>query len=123
VSLNALGGRRLSRYERTGQIDDLNEAIELMQDLEEAIQISRRAVQATPDPDLWTVSSTLGAALGRRYERTLQMEDITEAIRMLCQAVQATPHGRVATSAVLSSNLAIMLRVRYERTGEINDLE
>lgn len=94
-----------------------------MQDLEEAIQISRRAVQATPDPDLWTVSSTLGAALGRRYERTLQMEDINEAIRMLCQAVQATPHGRVATSAGLSSNLAIMLRVRYERTGEINDLE
>jgi hypothetical protein len=60
-----------------------------MQDLEEAVYVSRRAVQGTPDdhPDLVVSLSNLGKNLYNRYVRTGQTEDLEEAIWVYRQAV------------------------------------
>ncbi|KAI1504695.1 CHAT domain-containing protein [Biscogniauxia marginata] len=50
------------------------------------------------------------------YEQTGVQRDLDEAIRMTEQAIDVAPR----TSAL--SNLAVMLGVRFERTGSINDL-
>ncbi|CAG8885191.1 unnamed protein product, partial [Penicillium egyptiacum] len=68
--LNSLGINLNSRYERAGQMDDL----------EEAIRLSRQAVAATPDghPNLAGRLNSLGINLNSRYERTGQMDDLEE---------------------------------------------
>ena len=72
-----------TRYERTGK----------MEDLEEAIRVARQAVDVTPEdhPDLAGRLNNLGLKLQRRYERTGKMEDLEEAIRVARQAVDVTP--------------------------------
>jgi len=71
------------RYERTGK----------MEDLEEAIQVARQAVDVTPEdhPDLAERLNNLGNRLESRYERTGKVEDLEEAIRVARQAVDVTP--------------------------------
>jgi len=60
------------RYKRRGKIEDLKEAI----------RVSRQAVKVTPKdyPDLAGYLSTLGNNLGRRYKRRGKIEDLEEAI-------------------------------------------
>ncbi|KAK4244031.1 CHAT domain-containing protein [Corynascus novoguineensis] len=112
--LNNLGVVFWSRYERTGE----------MADLEEAIRMARQAVESTPhdhqDRSRWM--SNLGNKLQRRYKRTGEMADLEEAIEMARQAVESTPHDH-PDRARLMNNLGIMFKSRYERTGEIADLE
>ena len=61
-----------TRYKRTGKIEDL----------EEAIRLSRQTVVITPIdyPDLAVYLNGLGTQLERRYERTGKIEDVKEAI-------------------------------------------
>jgi len=106
-----------SRYERRGK----------MEDLEEAIRVSRQAVKVTPEdhPDLAAWLNNLGNNLGRRYERTGKMEDLEEAIQVSRQAVEVTPEdhpylagrlinfGRQLLSSYSTNNdepLALLLR-------------
>ena len=55
-----------------------------MEDLKEAIRVSRQAVDITPEdyPHLATCIKSLRNKLERRYERTGKMEDLEEAIRV-----------------------------------------
>ncbi len=72
--LNNLGEFLQSRFERTGE----------MANLEEAIETAREAVQSTPHdhPDRAARLNNLGTKLGRRFERTGEMANLEEAIEM-----------------------------------------
>ncbi|MCR4439309.1 MAG: CpXC domain-containing protein [bacterium] len=69
---NNAGGVFLRRYWRTGQITDLNRALELWQ----------QAVAATPpdSPDRPAILNNLGTGLSDRYRRTRVVADLEEAI-------------------------------------------
>ncbi|PWI63994.1 hypothetical protein PCL_00833 [Purpureocillium lilacinum] len=92
--LNNLGNKLVSRYKRTGGVDDL----------EEAIAVARQAVDSTPadHPDRagWLIN--LGTKLQRRYERTGEMTDLEEASSCLHAAWScrnAIPFHRVRAAA------------------------
>lgn len=82
-------------YERTGRLDLLNAAIELLRD----------AVAATPPghPHRLLYLSTLGSALQIRFERIGQAADLEEAITAGRDAVAATPVGHSNRPACLSN--------------------
>ncbi len=70
--LNNLGNKLGRRFERTGE----------MADLEEAIETARNAVQSTPHdhPNRAACLNSLGVFLESRFERTREMADLEEAI-------------------------------------------
>ncbi|KAI9863865.1 MAG: hypothetical protein M1813_003517 [Trichoglossum hirsutum] len=105
---------KITRFERTGN----------MEDLEEAIRKAEQAVKATPEghPDLATWLSNLGNMLERRFERTGRMEDLEEAVHKASQAVKATPKGHPDLASMLG-NLSKKLGSRFEQTGSMEDLE
>jgi tetratricopeptide (TPR) repeat protein len=112
--LNNLGNHLGRRYERTGAMDDL----------EEAIRVARQAISVTPDdhPDLATWLHNLGTQLDSRYKRTGAMDDLEEAIRVASQAISVTPDDHPDLAGRLN-NLGNRLESRYERTGAMDDLE
>jgi tetratricopeptide (TPR) repeat protein len=95
-----------------------------MEDLEEAIQMSRQAIKATPEDHLDLAGSlnNLGIMLQNRYERMGRMEDLEEAIGVARQAVEPK-HGDHPDLASWLSSLGNKLERRYERTGKMEDLE
>jgi hypothetical protein len=112
--LSNLGVALWSRFERTGQQGDLDEAV----------VVGRQAVQATPDdhPDRAAMLSNLGLALQTRFGRTGQQGDLDEAVAVGRQAVQATPVDHPDRAGRLS-NLGLALQTRFERTGQQGDLD
>ena len=76
-----------------------------MEDLEEAIRVSRQAVKVTPEdhPDLAACLNNLGNKLESRYKRTGKMEDLEEAIRVSRQAVEVTPEDHPDLAAWLNN--------------------
>jgi tetratricopeptide (TPR) repeat protein len=103
-----------TRYERTGEMGDLREAI----------SVARQAVESTPDdhPNRAACLNNLGVMLGTRYERTGEMGDLEEAISVAREAVESTLDDHPDRAGKLSS-LGNKLGRRYERTGEMGDLE
>lgn len=63
-----------------------------MEDLEEAIQVSRQAVNLTAShhPDLASWLLNLGGKLNRRYQLTEKVQDLEEATQVSLQAVAVT---------------------------------
>jgi len=112
--LSNLGALLGSRYERTREIIDL----------EEAIQVARQAVASTPEDhsNLASYLNNLGNWLGSRYERTRDMTDLEEAIQIARQAVASTPEDHSDLAGPLN-NLGNWLGSRYEQTGDMTDLE
>jgi RNA polymerase sigma factor (sigma-70 family) len=84
-------------------------------DLEEAIQIARRAVEIASggSGEEAAALSNLGAALLRRSERTGQSADLGEATEVLRRAVSVAPSSGPQRDAVISS-LGDALRRRIE---------
>ncbi|KAK7574550.1 hypothetical protein V3481_016530 [Fusarium oxysporum f. sp. vasinfectum] len=142
-TLHNLGVMLESRYERTGAMGDLEEAIGMarlnnlgnkleslyeqtkaMDDLEEAIGMARQAFAAMPDdnPNRGVILHNLGNKLERRYEQTKAMGDLEEAISITRQAVAATPIGHPSRGGYLN-NLGNKLESRYEQTKAMGDLE
>ncbi|KZV59436.1 hypothetical protein PENSPDRAFT_595468, partial [Peniophora sp. CONT] len=74
-----------SRFERLGELDDL----------EQAIAAQRRAVELTPerhlDKPIWL--SNLGRSLQSRFERLGELGDLEQAIVASRRAVELTPDG------------------------------
>jgi RNA polymerase sigma factor (sigma-70 family) len=93
-------------------------------DLEEAIQIARRAVEIASggSGEEAAALSNLGAALLRRSERTGQSADLGEATEVLRRAVEIASGGSGEEAAALSNLGAALLR-RSERTGQSADLD
>jgi tetratricopeptide (TPR) repeat protein/CHAT domain-containing protein len=111
--LNNLGAMLRLRFKRTGAMDDLNRAVEIVD----------QAVRATPldHPDRAGQLSSLGNLLGRRFERTGAMDDLNRAVEVADQAVSATPLDHPNRAGQLS-NLGNLLGKRFERTGAMGDL-
>ena len=112
--LSNLGLALPARFERTGDLADLDAAID----------VGRQAVAATPadHPDRARYLSNLGGALRIRFERTGDLADLDAAIDAGRQAVAATPADHPDRATYLS-NLGRALRIRFERTGDRADLD
>ncbi|MET8876228.1 tetratricopeptide repeat protein [Nocardia sp. NPDC004604] len=103
-----------NRFERTGSMTDLDEAMES----------KRAAVAATPadHPDRAGRLNNLGLALQNRFERTGSMTDLDEAVESKRAAVAATPADH-PDRAMYLNNLGNVLRIRFERAGTVTDLD
>ncbi|KAF7164519.1 hypothetical protein CNMCM5623_009016 [Aspergillus felis] len=114
TNLSNLEHRLESQYQHTGKVEDL----------EEAIQLSRRAIQGTreDDPNFTTYLGNLGVTLFRRYQYIQKVEDLEEAIELSRRAVQGTPEDHPNFTTYLS-NLGHMLRSQYQHTGKVEILE
>jgi tetratricopeptide (TPR) repeat protein len=102
------------RYARIGKMDDL----------EDAIRVSRWAVEITPSdhPKLAAQLGNLGNKLEGRYALIGNMDDLEEAIRVSRWAVEITPSDHPFLAAQLS-NLGNKLGKQYARTGKMDDLD
>ncbi|KAK8144211.1 hypothetical protein G3M48_006156 [Beauveria asiatica] len=111
---NNLGVFLESRFKQTGE----------MADLEEAIESNRNTVQFAQhnDPQRTSWISNLGNKLETRFECTGEMADLEEAIKMARDAFRSTPYGLPARINCLH-NLGNKLSRRFECTGELADLE
>jgi tetratricopeptide (TPR) repeat protein len=112
--LNHLGSLLSIKFLRTGAIVDL----------EEAIRITREAINATVKGDPGRVSrlSILGSQLGDRFLKTGAIVDLEEAIRVTREAVDLTPENDMTRVSCLN-NLGSQLTDRFSRTAAIIDLE
>ena len=112
---NDLGIQLVLRFERLGILDDL----------EEAIQVTRKAIKVTLEnsPDLAARLNTLGIQLDIRFERLGILDNLEEAIRVTRKAIEVTPENSPNLTAGLNNNLGIKLRFRFERLGILDDLE
>ena len=114
LHLRTLAAQLTSRYERTGSIADLENAISVTQDV----------VNIMPEdyPNQAGLLSNLGAQLESRYARTGAIEDLKRAIDVTQEAVDIIPKNHPDRAEILN-NLSAQLKSRYERTGAIEDLE
>ncbi|KAF5343629.1 hypothetical protein D9758_015445 [Tetrapyrgos nigripes] len=112
--LNNLGSAFESRFERLGELGDI----------ENAIRFKRQAVDLTPDghADKAARLNNLGSAFESRFERLGELGDIENAIHFMHQGVDLTPDGHADKAAMLN-NLGIAFSCRFERLGELGDIE
>ncbi len=112
--------RLLKRFEQTGQ----------MADVDKAISAARQALEFVPVRHKRTMSLiTLSDALFARYRITDNLEDLDAAISaaeeaqdIILQAMRGVPVGLLGQACDIS-NLGVMLRSRYERTGQSADID
>ncbi|KDN67105.1 putative TPR domain-containing protein [Colletotrichum sublineola] len=95
-----------------------------MENLEEAISISKQAIAMTPSehPYLVSLLSNLGRLLGYKHLRTGAMSDLDEAIKIVRQAFNATPKDH-PDWVIMLHNLGIQLHTRFTSAGAMSDLE
>lgn len=94
-------------YQRTGKIEDL----------EEAIGISRQVVQLIPkhEPDLAERLDNLGGMVEKRHKCIGNMGDLDEAIRISQQAVELTPKDHPSFETRFN-HLNVKLQLRGQST-------
>ncbi|KIM86377.1 hypothetical protein PILCRDRAFT_816309, partial [Piloderma croceum F 1598] len=104
----------LRRFERLGEIEDIEKAISFLGD----------GVQRTPDEhrDKPSRLNNLGISRRRRFERLGEMGDIEKAISSHEDAVQLTPDSHADRPTRLS-NLGISFARRFEHLGEMGDIK
>jgi hypothetical protein len=113
--LSNLAAALLERFDITGELVDLDEAIDL---LETAL-----AESAPNDPELPSRLSNLGNALRRRQlRRRGGREDLDRAVSAYERALAATADGDPDRTAY-HSNLGNALHQRYDVTGDPGDLD
>ncbi len=97
---------------------------ELPEDLDEAVEAGRAAVQAATDghPDRAGSLTFLGFALQRRYDFGGELADLDEAVSAISAAVQATPASRPEQHPRLSF-LGFLLLVRFTHSGNPSDVD
>jgi len=113
MQLNNLGISFHSRFDHTGNLADISEAISNQQ----------RAVQLTPngDPRMPMWLSNLGSSFQSRFERTGDLSDLSEAIANKQRAIQLTPVRHPHLPRPLNA-LGNSFRRRFDRTGDLSDL-
>ncbi|KZV73113.1 hypothetical protein PENSPDRAFT_319493 [Peniophora sp. CONT] len=111
---NNLGSSFRVRFERNGDMDDI----------EHSIAAHLRAVELTPEghADKPGHYNNLGSSFRVRFERNGDMDDIEQSIAALSRAVEVTPDGH-ANMPLLYTNLGSSFRVRFERNGDMDDIE
>jgi len=129
--IEAATGDPARRSQLPGMLSDLAEALRerfgrtgVRADLEEAIEVARKAVSATPPTDRSGYArrlSSLGDALRALFELTRDPRDLDEAITFKRRAAEATPTTHPAYATRLST-LALALRTRFGVTRNRTDL-
>ncbi|KAF6765337.1 CHAT domain-containing protein [Ephemerocybe angulata] len=111
--LTNLGGMLCTRFQRSGELSDLTDAITLHQ----------KGVKLTPrgHADLPAMLNNLGVSFTCRFERTGELSDIADAIAAHQKAVELTPQGHADLPGQLN-NLGNSFSCRFERTGELSDV-
>ncbi|KZV67445.1 hypothetical protein PENSPDRAFT_583940, partial [Peniophora sp. CONT] len=109
-----LGGAFHERFERIGELDDLDAVITTL----------CCAVEITPDtdPEKPGLLSNYGASLQTRFERVGEFEDIERAITILRRADELVSNGH-PSEVYCSNNLGNSLLSRFRATGELEDLK
>ncbi|KAF8445026.1 CHAT domain-containing protein [Boletus edulis BED1] len=102
------------RFERYGDLADLERAIGLLQNLVRSVSVW--------DEGYRVGLVNLGAALLSRFEHVGELRDLEGAISMLRDGVDLTPHGHPHKPSGLN-NLGLSFRTRFQRLGELSDLE
>ncbi|MFF5488286.1 CHAT domain-containing protein [Streptomyces virginiae] len=112
--LTNLGTALRARFEQTG----------VLADLDDALAVSRQAVRSASAglPERAEILSNLAKTLYAKFTRTGVLADLDEAINIGRQAVQAAPAHHPDQAANLST-LGNTLRARFDRTGALTDLE
>jgi hypothetical protein len=103
----------LERAERTGALDDL----------EEAVRYAGESVRATSEdaPAMAGRAHQLAIARRSRFLRLGNADDLTAAVAAHTAALKACPAGDPGRPALLSS-WANTLRTRYDAVGDLDDL-
>jgi hypothetical protein len=112
--LNNLGISLLTRFERLGNMEDIDGAIGQQQ----------AAVHLTPDghPNKPKYLNNLGNSLFTRFGRLGKMEDMDGAIAQQQAAVHLTPDGH-PNKPVYLNNLGNSLKTRFNRLGKMEDMD
>lgn len=119
--LSTLGAIFFLRYNEKGRIEDLEQAIELTQ---KSVELT-----AIEDENYIHTLNQLSCMFSNKYELTGELAYINKAIsfgeRAIALGEQALALGlaRAPGNSQLLGELAIKLRLRYERTNEIVDLD
>jgi hypothetical protein len=105
--------RLAKNYERTGSMEDLNKAFDMME----------QVIDTTPQGPFHRAGmlSNFSNILGTRFERIGPMDDLSRAVDVADMAVNATPQDH-PDRAVFLSNLGSWLGTRFQRTGSMDDL-
>ncbi|KAJ3546420.1 hypothetical protein NM208_g2013 [Fusarium decemcellulare] len=111
--LNNLGDATIKRFERIGSIEDLNSAID---SLEEATTLLSESRRLGPSSFI-----NLAQSLGKRYERTGAIRDLNRAINAATQAVELTPPGHRVENRL--NILGFWLATRHARLADKKDIE
>ncbi|KAF8810875.1 hypothetical protein BYT27DRAFT_7090903, partial [Phlegmacium glaucopus] len=111
---NNLGNSYSHRFDRTGDL----------QDIDHAISHQQNAVQSTPfgHADLPSLFSNLGNSYLRRFERTGNLQDIDHALSHHQNAVRSTPSGSTDLPTWFN-NLGNSYLCRFERTSDLQDID
>jgi len=109
--LHNLGNVLQTRFDITGNIDDLNSAIS-----------KYRAVDSDDPFEGAAYASSLGTALGKRYDWLRNEKDLEESIVENEKAVNLTPEGHPDRPMYLN-DLGLSLQRQFERDGDIDALE
>jgi tetratricopeptide (TPR) repeat protein len=113
ITTAAEAGRRHTAYELTGRLSDLETAVALFGlVLDRAHNVDVRSAAA----------NGLGTALWSRYERFGDPGDLDAAIGLFRDALATYPDEDTPAVPSFHANLAGVLRLRWRRTGDENDL-
>ncbi|TEB27234.1 hypothetical protein FA13DRAFT_1794870 [Coprinellus micaceus] len=111
--LNDLGIAFKLRYQRSGELHDLNASISACE----------RALRLTPDlsEKRHYRLSNLAAVLCYRFSHTTNLRDLNESIETHQKGVQALPQGHAYLAQHLVS-LGNAFRFRFQHTGDLSDI-
>ncbi|KAI9462573.1 CHAT domain-containing protein [Boletus coccyginus] len=112
--LGILSVQLLHRFERFGDLTDLQRAITALEEL----------VRSTPigDDQYSAALGNLGVALSYRFDHVGEPSDLEDAISRLRNAVGLNPHGHPDKPSHLT-HLGNSFLARFERLGQLSDLE
>lgn len=113
--MNLYAGALNARYDQSGDMSDLTDAIDIMYEVARRTELNQ--YQALPG-----VLSNLGSILIERWQRAFNERDLEEGITVQEAAIAATPRDS-EDWATYASNLGLALRARYPLTENPTDVD
>ncbi|KIM20455.1 hypothetical protein M408DRAFT_82013 [Serendipita vermifera MAFF 305830] len=108
-----LGHCNISRFDRFGQIEDINEAVSV---LGRMVGLLR-----DEDPSMHAALSILASSLQKRFRLSGNLDDLVQAILFQQLAVNITADSHPNKPELLN-NLGTFTQSRFERLGDVEDL-
>lgn len=102
------------RFDRTGSLDALNEALRYLE--------AAQAIAPKNDPERPGILNNLGIALGRHFEKTRKKESLDRAVSVSAEAVRTAPSSDHRRSGYIS-NFNTWIAARCSLTGSTDDIK